>query len=516
VTRAESEAFFIFGEEDFAWEEPGSDAAAVALPLDEPPYAPPRRRRPRPRQTRTFAGDLARIRERVHPAFLAFALLAAVAAAVGLRLLTSGGDEPRGQAEPAARRAQATPVPVPATPTPKTVVRTLEPEDTGGAVRDLQAALAALGFYAETPDGGYGPATSSAVSAFQGDRGLTVDGVAGPDTARSLVAAVAEDATDDVEAIERGLAAAVGEGRLEETTAKRYGTAAADALERLATLPPGRAATVGRTLNDLAAQADAYDEHRALALFAMLETVAAHMAANPLPPAQVDVRDADGVVYRYLPAYGFQFHPLANFAHLNGAVRKRRLDEVRRLAPALAARGVPVGDALTWEYYFPFGGPSRWTSGLAQAAGAQALARAGRALHDPALLGRAAAAYRAIPQTLSQPLAGGLWVREYSFSDMAILNAQLQTIVSLSEYADIAGDAGAVDVAARMSTAAQALLPQFDTGCWSRYSLNGSPASDHYHRYHVSLLETLARDTGDPVWQETGARWKAYLDAGGC
>jgi hypothetical protein len=60
------------------------------------------------------------------------------------------------------------------------------------------------------------------------------------------------------------------------------------------------------------------------------------------------------------------------------------------------------------------------------------------------------------------------------------------------------------------------LLPEFDTGCWSRYSLGGSPASMHYHTYHVSLLEQLGSRTGEAVWSERATRWDGFLTAGGC
>ncbi|MGH3094205.1 MAG: D-glucuronyl C5-epimerase family protein, partial [Gaiellaceae bacterium] len=76
------------------------------------------------------------------------------------------------------------------------------------------------------------------------------------------------------------------------------------------------------------------------------------------------------------------------------------------------------------------------------------------------------------------------------------------------------GDARAV--VAGMTAAARALLPRFDTGCWSRYSLDGAPASTTYHTYHVSLLRQLARRTGEALWGETAARWKGYLRAGTC
>ncbi|SMC32418.1 Putative peptidoglycan binding domain-containing protein [Fulvimarina manganoxydans] len=57
----------------------------------------------------------------------------------------------------------------------------------GARVRELQGLLARAG-YAVRVDGDFGPTTRSAVRAFQRSRNLSVDGVAGPETLRSLSA----------------------------------------------------------------------------------------------------------------------------------------------------------------------------------------------------------------------------------------------------------------------------------------------------------------------------------------
>lgn len=56
-------------------------------------------------------------------------------------------------------------------------------------VRVLQRRLAGLGFSPGPIDGRYGPLTAEAVTQFQRTRGLEVDGIAGPQTARALTAA---------------------------------------------------------------------------------------------------------------------------------------------------------------------------------------------------------------------------------------------------------------------------------------------------------------------------------------
>jgi hypothetical protein len=99
---------------------------------------------------------------------------------------------------------------------------------------------------------------------------------------------------------------------------------------------------------------------------------------------------------------------------------------------------------------------------------------------------------------------------------MAILNAQLQSIVSLRTYVDQTGDEAARAYVAGLDETARRLLPRFDTGCWSLYSLGGNPATAGYHDYHVGLLQTLGRRTGAAVYRDTAARWRGYRDTGGC
>ncbi len=59
-------------------------------------------------------------------------------------------------------------------------------QDSGEPVRDIQDRLAALGFETADPRGEFGESTADAVSAFQRERGLGVDGIVGPDTWRVL------------------------------------------------------------------------------------------------------------------------------------------------------------------------------------------------------------------------------------------------------------------------------------------------------------------------------------------
>jgi hypothetical protein len=215
-----------------------------------------------------------------------------------------------------------------------------------------------------------------------------------------------------------------------------------------------------------------------------------YLETHRLPTTRVDVAGDDGVVYRWFPGQGLEFHPLASFS----ALANTRDPE---LAAALLARGIPRDGTLIWEYPFRFGsGRPPWTSGMAQALAAQALARAG--LDDAARR-----AYLAVPR-LTMQTGAGPWIKLYSFTHEIVLNAQLQTIVSLLEY-------GATDLASRMLAATQALFPRFDTGDWSRYELRGAYASRGYQAFVTTLLAKIAARTEAPFWQTTASRFKAYL-----
>jgi hypothetical protein len=185
------------------------------------------------------------------------------------------------------------------------------------------------------------------------------------------------------------------------------------------------------------------------------------------------------------------------------------VDATQTLAQVLLQRAVPARGGLVWEYEFPFGAGVPWTSGMAQSVAAQALARAADLLSDPSLLDAADAAY-ASTRILVEQVSTGLWIRLYSFARSPVLNAQLQTILSLDDYAQISGDDGAAALVARLIASAKSMLPRFDTGYWSLYSLAGDEAPRSYHHYVVTLLRSLASRTGDTFWSDAADRFAAY------
>jgi hypothetical protein len=210
-----------------------------------------------------------------------------------------------------------------------------------------------------------------------------------------------------------------------------------------------------------------------------------------------------GIVYRKSWSGARYFHPLASFGNLNRAITAGDRRRTNRLTKELLARGTNKDGALVWRYRAQRDGPAVWESGLAQAVAAQALARAGR-------LKAARRAFRAIPDGLLINLPEGPWIKLYGYSELAVLNAQLQATLSISDYARLAHDPRAKRLALSMRGATLVLLPRFDTGSWSRYSLGGAEETVAYHEYVTSLLWKFERRTHGWRWRVYASRFRGY------
>lgn len=302
--------------------------------------------------------------------------------------------------------------------------------------------------------------------------------------------------------------------RVDDTTAARGRAEVRRAAYLARTLPSGRREHIAVALAEIASFAGKMTQPRALVLIGELKANDDYFLQHWAPQPKTDITDADGVVYRYFAGRCFEFHPLANFGALNARVAAGDADGAQRLANALIARGVyQKSGGIGWEYTFPYGGGrAPWLSGMAQAVAAQALARTARLVLTPtesaSLLGKARAAYQAIPGRLLTSVAAGPWIRLYSFTSLPVLNAQLQAVISLQSYATTAEDSEAAALATRMQRAAAATLPRFDTGYWSYYALPHDPSPLDYHEYVVQLLQRLK--TADPRFADAAVRFAAY------
>jgi D-glucuronyl C5-epimerase-like protein len=328
--------------------------------------------------------------------------------------------------------------------------------------------------------------------------------------ALALPAVAHATAAHDAALARKGIMLGVKKHWLKAADAQRYRADVTHALRDVSRLAPLRARVITSQLAQLTPLWSSYTSPRALTLFGQLEANLSYLEAQKVPTTAVDITDDDGVVYRWFPNVGFEFHPLASFGALNNAAAAQDSEKTRALADALVARAIPRDSRLIWEYQFRYGiGRPPWASGLAQAVAAQALARSAALLDDPALGAAAVRAFASV-SPLTMKLSSGPWIRLYGFNSEIVLNAQLQAVLSMLEYAQSTEDAKATALAEQLSTTAEKMLPRFDTGDWSLYELGGAYASTSYEKFVTDLLQKLAAKTADPFWVATAQRFHAY------
>ena len=214
-----------------------------------------------------------------------------------------------------------------------------------------------------------------------------------------------------------------------------------------------------------------------------------------------------GLVWEYYRGEGLQLHINGTFAAATTllgtkdpaamAAAAQILDEMRPLASHRAG-------ALTWEYFFPFGGGSPpWGSGLSQATAIEAYTTAA------ILLGRADYLQTALDLVglfALRPPAGvnvrlsrdGSWFALYTFAPGAhVLNAQLNAVTALHDLAAVTHDPRTAALARDGLRAARRHIARFDTGRWSLYAEHGPLADLNYHVLNRDLARTLCQRTGE-------------------
>ena len=220
------------------------------------------------------------------------------------------------------------------------------------------------------------------------------------------------------------------------------------------------------------------------------------------------------VLYQYFPGRGLQLHPLSTFKKANlihgSCVRDesgcapralaRLLDEMRRFGAWRSRR------FIAWEYLFHFGGGAPpWMSGMAQATGIQALARAAELLDRPDYLKtarRALGAFETLPPVGVRAVgpAGGITYLQYSFAPrLWIFNAFLQSLIGLYDYSKATDDERALKLYEDAEPEAREELPLSDVGDWSLYSYAGQESSADYHELLREFLQSMcSRRLGKP------------------
>lgn len=214
-----------------------------------------------------------------------------------------------------------------------------------------------------------------------------------------------------------------------------------------------------------------------------------------------------GLVWQYYPGLGLQLQVNGTFATANALLQTKApeavalavqiLDEIRPLASHRAG-------ALTWEYFFPFGGGKPpWGSGLSQATAIEAYLTAatllGRQDYLQTALDLVGLFARRPPDGVNVRLArDGSWFALYTFAPRAhVLNAQLNAVAALHDLAYVTHDPRATALARDGLRAARRHVARFDTGRWSLYAEHGPLADLNYHVLNRDLARRLCERTGE-------------------
>ena len=231
-------------------------------------------------------------------------------------------------------------------------------------------------------------------------------------------------------------------------------------------------------------------------------------------------------VFQWYAGQGLQVQQLATAGRANAIVKaciepnpKLACDRarVRTAMDGLVMLAVDRGGFRAWEYYFSFGGGRPpWISGLAQGTAMQALVRGAQVLQDPVLTEVAREARGAFerrpPTGVRVRTAAGSHYLIYSFSSrLRVLNAFLQGLVGLYDYAEAADDDRARELFASGDRQARREVPASDTGAWSRYSAGGAESDLGYHRLVRDFLRSMCERTKGSVYCGTADRFTAYL-----
>jgi hypothetical protein len=115
------------------------------------------------------------------------------------------------------------------------------------------------------------------------------------------------------------------------------------------------------------------------------------------------------------------------------------------------------------------------------------------------------------PTGVNVATAVGARYLQYTFSPRTdIINAFLQSLIGLYDYAQFSGDPEAEQLFAAGNAQAQAELPRFDTGAWSLYE-PGIEDDLNYHVLVTGFLDQLCSRTQAPVYCTTAQHFHAYM-----
>lgn len=196
--------------------------------------------------------------------------------------------------------------------------------------------------------------------------------------------------------------------------------------------------------------------------------------------------------------------------------------EFLRLADWLLENAVTTGTGgLVWRIGVEvpkYGLKPGWVSAMGQSQAISVLLRAealsGRAEYLETARSASSALYREVGSGGTQARVAGVPVLEEYPTERAsaVLNGWIFSLFGLYELGLAADDAAASELFERSASGLIELLPRYDIGWWSLYSLydHGRPdlAKPFYQRLHPVLLEALDLIHPAPALRDYALRWR--------
>lgn len=262
-------------------------------------------------------------------------------------------------------------------------------------------------------------------------------------------------------------------------------------------------------------------------LFVQLERNTRYWPSLPYPASgdQVSFRGSE-LLYQYYPGRGLQLQVLSTFKKANNmhaaclgtieapcrrAGLKKLLDEMVGMAVRRSRR------FIAWEYMFDFGGGAPpWISGMAEASGIQALARAAQLLDEPSyddVARRAMGAFETAPPLgiRTRGFRGGTHYLQYSFAPrLYIFNAFVQSLLGLHDFWKLTGDARALRLYNKAEPEAEREIPYSDLGDWTLYNYRGHEANHDYHELLRELLQSMCIRRLGAIYCTYAKRYAGY------
>jgi len=302
------------------------------------------------------------------------------------------------------------------------------------------------------------------------------------------------------------LARMLAAGAIDQATHDDRRAIYADAIRLRGKLTGARKAAVSaviRNLDDVAASGG-LTVSRLPALFETVRRNRQWWASGPLlrNGARVSFQGSR-LVWQHYAGEGLQIQWLGTFGKVNGLWQGNYATSLRALVDEALSLSAQRAGGIAWEYLFRFdGGRPPWVSGLAQGTAVQAIARAAVLLNEPAYLAAAKSALgifrEAPPSGVRVATPAGAHYLIYSFAPgLRVLNGFTQAVNGLHDYAKLTADPEGAGLFAAGEAQLRGELASYDTGGWSRYSLQRD-ADVHYHVVARDFLRNLcARLTED-------------------